>query len=217
MAEVQRLWQFTTHFWHQVSPHSGIFVPIPANVAVFWVLLGTFPVGRLYSLYQMHSMQGGCFSSCGIWTPQTPLSAPGDLPYFLTRALPSTELWNLRLLDPLFVKFWWYRNPLLFSHYGFGEQISCLIPCKCFQSLSLFIDSFRGVLLLQDPIVPHSPSFFFSILFSQKQLPTLCSFSHLQVPSLHLTPAEFCFSSYADCCVNPEINFLDVENGLVLI
>ena len=33
VAEVQKLQQITIHSWCQVSLHSGIFVPIPANVA----------------------------------------------------------------------------------------------------------------------------------------------------------------------------------------
>ena len=45
-AEVQRLWQITTHIQHQVSPHSGVFVPIPANVAALRGPLGTLPVRR---------------------------------------------------------------------------------------------------------------------------------------------------------------------------
>ena len=32
-AEVQRLWQTTTHSQHQVSPHSSVFVSTPANMA----------------------------------------------------------------------------------------------------------------------------------------------------------------------------------------
>ena len=68
----------------QVSPHSGIFVPIPGNVAVLWGPLGILPVGRLYGLYQMHSMQGNYFSLCGTWTPQTMLPASGDSPSLLT-------------------------------------------------------------------------------------------------------------------------------------
>ena len=33
-TEAQSLWQNTTHSSHQVSPHPGVFVPIPANMAV---------------------------------------------------------------------------------------------------------------------------------------------------------------------------------------
>ena len=55
VAEVQRLWQITTHSQHQISLHSGIFVPIPANVAAFQGPLGPLSVGRPYSLYQMLS------------------------------------------------------------------------------------------------------------------------------------------------------------------
>uniref|UniRef100_A0A673V7G0 Small ribosomal subunit protein eS6 n=1 Tax=Suricata suricatta TaxID=37032 RepID=A0A673V7G0_SURSU len=63
----------------------------------------------------------------------------------------------------------------------------------------------------------HSPPFSFSVLSLQKQLPTPCSFSFSQFTSSHHVPAEFCDSSYADCCVNPHVNFLGVKNGLALI
>ena len=58
IVEVQILWQTTTHSQHQVSPHSGIFVPIPANMAVLWGPLGPLPMGRPYSLYPMLSSRG---------------------------------------------------------------------------------------------------------------------------------------------------------------
>ena len=38
------------HSWCQFSPHSGVFVPIPANVSVFQGLMGPLPVGRPYGL-----------------------------------------------------------------------------------------------------------------------------------------------------------------------
>ena len=69
MAEVQRLWQITTHSWPQVSLHYGIFVPVPANVASLWGPLGPFPLGRPYGFYQILSNQGNHFSPCGTQTP----------------------------------------------------------------------------------------------------------------------------------------------------
>ena len=107
-AEVQRLWQITTHSQHQVSPYSGVFVPIPANLAALWGPLGPLPLRRLHGLYQMLSKQGNHFSLCGTWTPQTPMPASGDSPYFLTRAPPGTELQNCRLCAPLFIESWWF-------------------------------------------------------------------------------------------------------------
>ena len=59
---------------------------------------------------------------------------------------------------------------------GFGEQISCSVPCKCFHSFSLFLSSY-----LQGSVFPalfscaaHSP---FSVFSLQKQFPTLHGFS----------------------------------------
>ena len=108
VAEVQRLWQIITQSWCQISPHSGTFVPIQADMAALQGLLGPLPVGRPYCLYQMHSKQWNHFSPCGTWAPQTLLPAFGDSTCFLTRALPGTELWNFRLYTPLFVGSWWY-------------------------------------------------------------------------------------------------------------
>lgn len=91
-VKVQKLQQITTYTRHQLSTHSGVFVPIPANIATLLDPLAPLLVGRPYGVYQMPFEQGTCFSPCGTWTPQTPLSAPGDQPYFLTRAWPGTEL-----------------------------------------------------------------------------------------------------------------------------
>ena len=49
--------------------------PAPANVAVFWGLLGP---GGFNSLYQMSFQQWNCFSLCGLRTSWTP-PVPGDL------------------------------------------------------------------------------------------------------------------------------------------
>ena len=103
-AEVQRLWQFTTHSPHQVLLNSGIFVLIPANVAVLRGSLGSLPVGKPYGLYHMPSKQGNYFSPCGPQTPWSQLPVPGDSPLLPTRAWPGTDLWNLRLCTPLFIE-----------------------------------------------------------------------------------------------------------------
>ena len=108
MAEVQRLWQTTIYSWCQVSLHSGVFVPISANMAALQGLLGPLPVGRPYGLYQMHSKQGNSFFPCGMWTTQTLLPSPGDYPCFLTRAPPGTEILNFRFCASLFIESWWY-------------------------------------------------------------------------------------------------------------
>ena len=106
VAEVQRLWQITTHSWCQVSLHSGVFVPVPANVAAPGST-GTFACGEtiwpLPNILQVEELL------LPMWqTPQTPLPAPGDLSYFLTRTLPGPELWNFRLWAPLFIECSWY-------------------------------------------------------------------------------------------------------------
>ena len=51
----------------------------------------------------------------------------------------------------------------------------------------------------------------------QKWLPVLHSFSLPQFTSLCCVPAEFCGSGCVDCCVNPQIGFLGVQDGLVLV
>ena len=76
VAKVQRLWQITIHSWCQVSLHSGVFGPIPANMSVLQSPSGSLPVERLYGLYPMPSKQGKHFSLCGPWTPPTPPPPP---------------------------------------------------------------------------------------------------------------------------------------------
>ena len=66
VAEVQRLWQTTTHGRCQVSSHSGVFVPVPADVTALQGPLGLLPVGRPYGLYHMLSERGNRFCPC-VW------------------------------------------------------------------------------------------------------------------------------------------------------
>ena len=71
-------------------------VPAPANVAVFWGLLGP---GGFNSLYQMSFQQWNHFSPCGPRTSWTPLCSWGfALP---TRAPPGIELQSCSLCVPL--------------------------------------------------------------------------------------------------------------------
>ena len=51
--------------------------PVPANVAIFWGLLGP---GGFNSLYQISFQQRNCFSPCGQRTPGHH-SVPGDSPF----------------------------------------------------------------------------------------------------------------------------------------
>ena len=54
---------------------------------------------------------------------------------------------------------------------------------------------------------PPSPS----SLCPQKRLPTFCGFLLPKFTSPRHVPAEFCGSGCADCCVNPQISFLGVQ------
>ena len=76
--------------------------------------------------------------------------------------------------------------------------------------LSLQLLLGRGVFLYSPPT--QSPS----SLCSQKHLPSR-TFSLPKFTSLRHVPAEFCGSGCADCCVNPQISFLGVQDGLVLV
>ena len=70
-------------------------VPAPANVAVFWGLLGP---GGFNSLYQMSFQQWNRFSPCGLRTSRTPLCSWGSaLP---TRAPQGIERRGCRLCAP---------------------------------------------------------------------------------------------------------------------
>ena len=145
-------------------------------MVALWGPLGPLPLRRLHGLYQMLSKQGNHFSLCGTWTPQTPMPASGDSPYFLTRAPPGTELQNCRLCAPLFIESWWYRNPLLSSGRWFWETdflFSSLWVFSLFLPLSLQLPS--GECFSCTPDALHSPPF--SVLSPQKQLPTLHGFS----------------------------------------
>ena len=51
----------------------------------------------------------------------------------------------------------------------------------------------------------------------QKRFPGLRGCSLPTFTSLRRVPAEFCGSGCADYCVNPQISFLGVQDGLVLV
>ena len=118
-----------------------------------------------------------------------------------TGALPGIELRSFRLCaPPVLMEF----NPPLFSFLP-----SLFSPS---QTLPFLPNCFCGGGLLS-----HSLPLSLSSLHKQKQLPAFCGFSLLQFTSLCRVPAEFCGSGCADCCVNPQISFLGVQDGLVLI
>lgn len=84
--------QITARSWGQVSPHSGVFVSIPANEAALLGLWGLFPWGgRMAStrfsprreIASPHVARGPRRPRCLLL---------GDSPYFVTRAPPGTEL-----------------------------------------------------------------------------------------------------------------------------
>ena len=98
---------------HNTQPVPGFMAlwrlsPYTSICAALQGPLGPLPQGRPYGLYQIHSKQGNHFSLCSTQTPQTLQPALGDSPYFLTRALPGTELGNFRVYAPLFIESWWY-------------------------------------------------------------------------------------------------------------
>ena len=77
----------------QLAPSSTTPCHLCPNTRKRGCCLGsTFACGEVCGLYQMYPKQGNCFSPCGTWTPQSLLPAPGDSSYFLTKALPGTEL-----------------------------------------------------------------------------------------------------------------------------
>ena len=99
-------------------------------------------------------------------------------------------------------------SPFSFLLSPFLVQSLWLFPLFYFLS-----SCFWGVLFPYSPPPPLSPS----SLSMQKWLPALHGFSLPQFTSLCHVPAEFCGSGCADCCVNPQISFLGVQDGLVLV
>ena len=152
----------------------------------------------------MSFQQRNCLSSCGLRTLRTSLSAPGDLP------LPPEhcQVLSCRVSDSvptLFIESKWNLNPLLSP---FFLQSLWLFP------LFHFVGScFWWWWGCFSHTLSPSPS----SLHKQKQLPDLLSFSLPQFTSSRRVPAEFCGSGCAGCCVNPQISFLGVQDGLVLI
>lgn len=67
-AEVQRLWEITTHSQCQVLLYSEAFFPVPTNVAGS---PGIFAAGKLYGLYQKHYKQEEPLLPVATWTPLT--------------------------------------------------------------------------------------------------------------------------------------------------
>ena len=86
-----------------------------------------------------------------------------------------------------------------------------LVPVAVFNfPLSLQLLLGRGAFPVLSPLSPSS-------LHLQKPLPVLRSFTLPRFTSPRHMPAEFCSSGCVDCCVNPLISFLGVQDGLVLV
>ena len=146
-------------------------VSAPANVAVFWGLLGP---GGFNSLYQMSFQQWNCFSPCGPRTSRIPLCSWGfSLP---TRALPGIELQNFRLCAPLVYRVLMEFNPSPFSLFSSVPEAVSSFPL-CLQLL-LGRGCFSCILL------PPLPAPSVSSLRTQKQLPALHGFS---LPPVHFS------------------------------
>ena len=69
------------------------------------------------------------------------------------------------------------------------------------------------------PVSPPTPRPVLSpsSLRKQIQLSALCGFSLPKFTTPRCVPAEFCGSGCTDCCVNPQISFLGVQDGLMLV
>ena len=129
VAKVQSLWQ-SQHIPGARSHWTRIFVLIPANMATLWGLLTPLPPGKPYGLYQMHSKQENHLFQCRTWTPETMMPAPGVSPKHLS-CEPSDSAPYCLYTDAI-------ETLSFLPHNGFGKQISCPVPCKCFHSFSLF-------------------------------------------------------------------------------
>ena len=177
-------------------------VSAPANVAVFWGLLGP---GGFNSLYQMTFLQWNHFSPCGLRTSRTPLCSWGfALP---TRAPPGMELQSCSLSLPLFTVLMEFK-PSPFSLFS-------LVPVSVSNfPLSLQLLLGRGAF----PIISPSPDpQSQSSLCLQKRLPArpIAGFSLPKFTSLCHVPAELCGSGCADCCVDPPISLLGDRKSVV--
>ena len=154
----------------------------------------------------MLSKQGNHFSPWFPQTPQTLLPTPGDLPCFLTRAPPGTEL-HCSILVVL-------KPSPFFLSVVLGDRFLVQFPVSVF-TLSLSLQLLSGECFSCTLLMCRTLPLSFSFLCKNSSLPSV-AFLFLSSP-VHTVPAEFSGSSYADCCVNPQINFLGVQNGLVLI
>ena len=130
-------------------------------------------------------------------------STPGDSPFLPEHC--QVMSWSFRLFAPPIYRVLMEFKPSAFSYLPFLFSPLC--------TLSFLSRSFQ--VCGGDAFHTLPPSL--SSLHKQKQLPALHSFSLPQITSPCHVPAEFCGSDCADFCVNPQISFLGVQDGLVLI
>ena len=149
----------------------------------------------------MSSQQGYHLSPRG---PPTPLCSWGFA--LANRLLPGIKLQSFRLCTPPVYTVLMEFKPSPFSFLPF-----LLSPRGCFHFCTFSPAAFGGRVLF-----PYS-SRPISVLCKQKQLPPLWGFSLPQFTFLRHVPVEFCGSGCSDCCVNTQISFLGVQDGLVLI
>ena len=144
----------------------------------------------------------------------------------LTRALPGTfspEHCQVLSFKPHTLSST-LRNPVVLkpSHFSpsvvLGNRIFVRSSLSCF-TLFFFFFLFSyfwaggGLVFLHDPDMLHCP--LFSFLPSLHIGDSVASLRWLTSP--YSVPAKFSDSNYADYCINPQINFLGVQNGLMLI
>ena len=103
----------------KLLPSASVFVPILVNGQ----LNGTH---RVFHMCRGHITSTKCTPSRGTTSPYATQGIfklyhpfPRAPHCFLAGASPGKDLQNFRLCTPLFIKTWWYCNPLLFPHQWF--------------------------------------------------------------------------------------------------
>ena len=178
-------------------------VPAPANVVVLWGLLGP---GCLTASIKSNQKQWNRFSPHGLRTSQIPLCSWGFV--LPIKAPPGMELWSCSLFTslftvPLFTVLMEFK-PSPFSLFSLVPVAVSNFPL----SLQLFLAG--SAFTVFSPLSPSS-------LHMQKQFCALRGLSLPKFSSPCRIPAEFCGLGCTYCCVNLQISFLGVQDGLVLV
>ena len=128
-----------------------------------------------------------------------------------TRALPGIELWSSRFCtSPVYRVFVEFKPSPFSSFLLLSPFFVQPLPCGCFHSYFFSLAGFGGRCCFSCTF-PHLPP------LSASKIHSLHSVASLSPSSWCCVPAEFCGSGCADCCVNPQISFLGVQGGFVLI